>query len=225
MPDDPRWDRTDRYISRQFCPPDAALRAAESDSAAAGLPTIQLSPPQGKLLQVLAETRGTRRALEIGTLGGYSAIWLARGLPADGRLISLEVNPRHAEVAKTNLARAGLADRVDVRVGDARETLPKLETEGAGPFDLIFIDADKPSYPLYLSWALRLSRKGTVILADNVVRQGAISDPDSTDPNVVGVRRFLELLATEPRVNATVIQTVGAKGYDGFSLAFVTSDK
>jgi predicted O-methyltransferase YrrM len=223
MSPEPSWIRTDQYVTDLLCRPDEALLAAESDSATAGLPTIQLSPPQGKLLQVLAQTRGTYRALEIGTLGGYSAIWLARGLPPGGRLISLEVDPHHAEVARTNLARAGVADRVEVRLGDARETLPQLLAEGAGPFDLIFIDADKPSYPEYLAWALRLSRPGTVILADNVVRQGAVSDPQSTDPNVRGVRRFLELLAAEPRVNATVIQTVGAKGYDGFSLAFVTS--
>ncbi len=218
------WAAVDRYITELLLPPDPALDAALGASESAGLPPIQVSPPQGKLLQLLARIRGTRRILEIGTLGGYSTIWLAQALPPQGRLITLESNSRHAEVARSNVARAGLADVVDVREGEALESLPKIASEGGGPFDLIFIDADKTAYPEYLSWALKLSRRGTVILADNVVRGGAVADPTSTDPNVRGVRRFNELLATDARVSATVIQTVGSKGYDGFALAFVTAD-
>ncbi|MGI0131280.1 MAG: O-methyltransferase [Thermoplasmata archaeon] len=218
------WTAVDRYLTDLLLPPDPALERALRESAAAGLPQIQVSPPQGKLLELLARIRGTRKILEIGTLGGYSTIWMARALPPDGRLISLELNPRHAEVARANIARAGLDHLVEVREGPALTSLPALAAEGRGPFDLIFIDADKPAYPEYLSWALKLSRRGTVILADNVVREGAVADPENADPNVQGIRRFLERLASEQRVSATAIQTVGSKGYDGFALAFVTHD-
>ena len=219
-----RWTEVDRYLTDRYAPPDAALDATLAASAAAGLPSIQVSPPQGKLLGLLAHIRGTRRILEIGTLGGYSTLWLARALPPDGRLITLELNPRHAEVARANIARAGLGAVVEVREGPAIDSLSALAAEGQGPFDLIFIDADKPAYPEYLAWALRLSRRGTVIVADNVVRGGAIADTVTTDASVKGVRRFHDLLAAERRVSATAIQTVGSKGYDGFALAFVTAD-
>jgi predicted O-methyltransferase YrrM len=218
------WTEVDRYITERLARPDSVLREAETASAAAGLPPIQVSPPQGKLLQVIARIQGTRKILEIGTLGGYSTIWLARALPPGGHLITLEANPHHAEVARANVARAGLEELVEVREGQALDSLPMLLEEGRGPFDFIFIDADKPNYPEYLSWALRLSRRGSVILADNVVRGGAVIDPESSDANVQGIRRFNELLANESRVSATAIQTVGSKGYDGFAIAFVTSD-
>jgi predicted O-methyltransferase YrrM len=217
-----QWTAVDRYLTDLLVPPDPALEAALQASAAAGLPSINVSPNQGKLLHLLARLQGARTVLEIGTLGGYSTIWLARALPAGGRLVTLESDAKHAEVARANLARAGLADVVELRLGPALETLPQLASEGRGPFDLTFIDADKPSYPDYLAWALRLSRRGSLIVADNVVRKGAVLDPASDDPRVQGARRFNELLAAEPRVSATAIQTVGSKGYDGFALAFVT---
>jgi predicted O-methyltransferase YrrM len=219
-----QWAEVDRYLTSRLVPADAALDATLRASAEAGLPPIQVSPPQGKLLQLLAQIRGTRRILEIGTLGGYSTIWMARALEPGGHLITLEANPRHAEVARANVARAGLEKVVEVREGPALTTLPRIAAEGGGPFDLIFIDADKPAYPEYLSWALKLSRRGSVIVADNVVRGGAVADASSPDPNVQGIRRFHELLASERRVSATAIQTVGSKGYDGFALAFVTRD-
>ncbi|MGA9840487.1 MAG: O-methyltransferase [Thermoplasmata archaeon] len=219
-----QWTAVDRYLEELLVRPDATLRETVSASTAAGLPAIQVSAPQGKLLQVIAQIQGTRNILEIGTLGGYSTTWLARALPPGGHLVTLEANPHHAEVARANLARAGLAEVVEIREGPALESLPSLAAGGYPPFDLIFIDADKPSYPDYLGWALRLSRRGSVILADNVVRGGAVADPDDPDPNVRGVRRFHELLAAEPRVSATAIQTVGSKGYDGFAIAFVTAD-
>ena len=222
--DEERWAEVDRYLTDRLVPSDPALDGALRGSAAAGLPAIQVSPPQGKLLQLLARIRGTRRILEIGTLGGYSTIWLARALLPGGRLVTLEANPRHAAVARENLERAGLRDLVDVREGAALGSLPQLAAEGGDSFDLIFIDADKPAYPEYLTWALRLSRRGTIIVADNVVRSGAIADSTDDDPNVEGIRRFHEMLAAESRVSATAIQTVGSKGYDGFALAFVTSD-
>jgi len=215
------WTAVDRYLAGLFVPSDPALEAALEDSVAAGLPPINVSPNQGKLLQLLARMQGARNILEIGTLGGYSTIWLARALPAGGRLITLEFEPKHAEVARANLVRAGLGGVVEQRVGRALDTLPQLATEGCGPFDLIFIDADKPSTADYFVWALRLSRRGSVIIVDNVVRKGAVSDAASDDPNVRGMRRFHELLAVEKRVSATVIQTVGSKGYDGFAVALV----
>jgi predicted O-methyltransferase YrrM len=208
------WTAVDRYIADLMVPSDAALEDALRDTAEAGMPAIAVSPAQGKLLMLLAQSVGARRILEIGTLGGYSTIWLARGLADGGRLITLEADPKHAEVARRNIARAGLSDTVEVRLGRAIETLPGLD----GPFDLIFIDADKPSYPEYLSWAVKLSRAGSLILADNVVRKGAVIDEGSSDANVQGVRRFNEAVAAEKRVNATVIQTVGSKGYDGFAI-------
>ncbi len=222
--DDEKWSEVDRYLTDLYVPDDPVLRATLAESAAAKLPDIQVSPPQGKLLHLLAQIRGTRRILEIGTLGGYSTIWLARALPPGGHLISLELDARHAEVARSNVARAGLAHVVEVRVGPAAESLPRLAAEGAEPFDLIFIDADKQGYPEYLTWALKLSRRGSVIVADNVVRDGGVADPNTTDPSNRGIRRFHEMLAAESRVSATAIQTVGSKGYDGFALAFVTRD-
>jgi predicted O-methyltransferase YrrM len=220
-----QWTAVDRYLTDLFVPPDPALEAALAASAAAGLPPINVSPNQGKLLQLLARVQGARSILEIGTLGGYSTIWLARALPAGGRLLTLEADPKHAAVARANLARAGVADVVELRLGPAQETLPQLAAEGRGPFDLIFIDADKPSYPDYLAWSLRLSRRGSLIIADNVARKGAVIEAASDDPRVQGMRVFLERLAAEPRVSATAIQTVGGKGYDGFAIALVTADQ
>ena len=220
-----QWTAVDRYITDLFVPHDPALEAALTASAAAGLPPISVTPNQGKLLHLLALLRGARKILEVGTLGGYSTIWLARALPKDGRLLTLEADAKHAEVARANIARAGLSGVVELILGRALETLPRLANEGRGPFDLIFIDADKPGYPDYLTWALKLSRRGTVIVADNVVRKGAVIDGQSRDPNVQAVRRFNELLAADPRLTATAIQTVGNKGYDGFAIALVTADQ
>jgi len=220
-----RWREVDEWVDALFNPPDAALEAALEASAAAGLPAIQVSPSQGKWLHLLASLIEARSILEIGTLGGYSTIWLARALPPDGRLVTLEVDPKHAEVARANLRRAGVAGRVEIRLGRALETLPRLATEGAGPFDLTFIDADKPSTAEYFDWAVRLSHPGSVIVVDNVVRRGAVADPADLDPNVRGIRRFLERMAREPRVQSTVIQTVGRKGYDGFAFAVVSRDR
>lgn len=220
-----RWSAVDEYLCEQLVPADEVLESALRAIAAAGLPEISVSPTQGKMLNLLARAQGARRILEIGTLGGYSAIWLARALPPDGHLVTLEADTRHAEVARENLALAGLADLTEVRVGRAQETLPHLIAAGAGPFDLVFIDADKPGYPGYLRWSLDLARPGTLIVADNVVRDGAVADPASADPSVRGVRQFIELLAAEPRVSATAIQTVGSKGYDGFALAVVVAGR
>ncbi|MEH1769163.1 MAG: O-methyltransferase [Nostoc sp.] len=216
-----QWTAVDRYFTDLLVPPDPALDTALQTSAAAGLPPHNVSPNQGKLLLLLAQIQGARSILEIGTLGGYSTIWLARALPSDGRLITLEADPKHAEVARANIAHAGLSKLVDLRLGQALSTLPQIAAENQGPFDLIFIDADKPSNPEYFAWALKLSRRGSLIIADNVVRNGAVIDVASSDPSVQGVRRFNELLASEPRVNATAIQTVGSKGYDGFAIAIV----
>jgi predicted O-methyltransferase YrrM len=217
------WDAVDHYISAQLLPHDDALEAALQASHAAGLPTINVAPNQGKLLMVLARIQGARRILEIGTLGGYSTIWLARALPADGQLVTLEVNATHAQVAKTNIARAGLAAIVDIRVGAALATLQSLASEAAKPFDFVFIDADKPNTAAYFKQALELSRAGSVIVVDNVVRKGALADDNSADGDVQGMRRFMETLAAEPRVTATAIQTVGVKGYDGFAIALVNN--
>ena len=219
-----RWTAVDRYLADLLVASDPALDAALEASAAVGLPAHDVSPNEGKLLLLLARLQGARTILEIGTLGGYSTIWLARALPADGRLITLEIDGTHAEVARTNVARAGLADLVELRLGPALETLPQLAAEGRAPFDMIFVDADKASNPDYFPWALALSRRGSLIVADNVVRKGAVVDAASGDPSVQGVRRFLELVAAEPRVSATAIQTVGSKGYDGFAIALVTAD-
>ena len=219
-----QWTAVDRYITDTLLSPDPVLEAALKTSANARLPSINVTPNQGKLLQLLAQAQGARNILEIGTLGGYSTIWLARALPLGGQLITLEFEPKYAEVARANITRAGLVDVVEFRVGAALDTLPQLLAEGRGPFDFIFIDADKANYPGYFTWALKLSRRGTVIVADNVVRKGAVIDAASTDPLVQGVRRFHELVGAEPRVSATAIQTVGSKGYDGFAMALVIAE-
>ncbi|WP_026370081.1 O-methyltransferase [Kallotenue papyrolyticum] len=221
---DARWTAVDQYLTEVLALSDPVLEAALTQASAAGLPQIQVAPNQGMLLHLLARAIGARNMLEIGTLGGYSTIWLARALPPAGRLITLELEPRHAEVARTNLARAGLSERVEVRVGPALQSLPRLAEEGAGPFDLVFIDADKPGTADYFAWALRLTRPGSLIIVDNVVRNGTVIDADSSDPAVQGMRRFLERLAAEPRVQATVLQIVGSKGYDGLALALVTAE-
>jgi predicted O-methyltransferase YrrM len=221
---DPLWTEVDDYIGGLLVHPDDVLDAALRDSNEAGLPTINVSPAHGKMLHLLARAIGARKILEIGTLGGYSTIWLARALPAGGRLITLEAEVRHADIAHKNIARAGLADVVEVRVGRALDSLPQIAAEGLGPFDLIFIDADKPSYTEYLAWALKLSRRGTLLIADNVVRKGRVADAACTDELVRGVRRFNEALAGEPRVNSTIVQTVGSKGYDGFAMAVIDGE-
>ena len=224
MTPEEKWAAVDQYINQVFLPPDSVLEGALQASADAGLPAIAVAPNQGKFLQLLAVVQGARRILEIGTLGGYSTLWLARALPAGGRLITLEFEPHHAEVARRNFIRAGLAEVVELRVGPALDSLGQMVSEGCAPFDFIFIDADKDNYPGYFEWALKLSRPGTIIIADNVIRNGAVIDPANPDPRVQGVRRFNELLSAEPRVTATTIQTVGSKGYDGFTLAVVTAD-
>src|SRR5947209_4624110 len=216
-----QWTAVDRYISDTVVPSDSALDAALEASAKAELPAIAVTANQGKLLHILARLVGARRVLEIGTLGGYSTIWLARALPKGGHVITLEVNPKHAEVGGANVARAGLASTVEIRIGAALESLPKLVTQKLGPFDLVFIDADKANIPEYFTWSLKLSRAGSLIIVDNVVRKGAVIDADSDDPDVQGVRRLNEMLAKENRVTATTIQTVGSKGYDGFTIALV----
>ena len=220
-----RWTQVDEYLCGLLLPDDPALEAALRASTARGLPAIQVSALQGRLLWLLARAQGARSILEIGTLGGYSTIWLGRALPASGRLVTLELDPVHAEVARENLARAGLGDRVEVRVGPALESLDRLAVEAEGRFDLVFIDADKTGYPEYFTRALRLSRPGTMIIADNVVREGAVADSASTDPNVQAVRRLYEMISSEPGVRATVLQTVGVKGYDGLLVALVTGDR
>lgn len=218
-----QWTAVDRYFTELLVPPDSALEAALVASAEAGLPGINVAPNQGKLLQLLARLQGATCILEVGTLGGYSTIWLARALPAGGRLVTLEAVPQHAEVARANIDHAGLGDVVDVRLGPALESLPKLAAEGFGPVDLTFVDADKQHNPDYFQWALRLSRPGSLIIVDNVVRGGNVIDETSDDPDIQGVRRFNDLLAAEPRVDATAIQTVGTKGYDGLAIALVVS--
>ncbi|HXC38445.1 MAG TPA: O-methyltransferase [Burkholderiales bacterium] len=215
-----RWDSVDHYLADVLLPPNAALDAALKANAAAGLPAIDVSPLQGKLLHFLVRQSGARTVLEIGTLGGYSTIWLARALPEAGRLITLEAEPRHADVARSNIARAGLSDRVEVRLGLALDSMAKLKAEGAS-FDFVFIDADKPNNPNYFRLVLDMVRPGATIIVDNVVRQGAIVDAGNSDPNVRGTRELFELIAKEPRVSATVIQTVGSKGHDGFLMAVV----
>ena len=216
-----RWHAVDDHLVDLFELDDDTLRAAVDASAAAGMPQIHVSATLGRFLNVQARAIGARRILEIGTLAGYSSIWLARALPRDGRLVTLELEPRHAEVARANLARAGLDALVEVRVGPAAASLAALVAAGVEPFDMVFIDADKEGYPDYLEWSLRLSRPGTLIVADNVVRGGAIIDAASTDSRVQGIRRFNEALARDPRVAATILQTVGANGYDGLAFAVV----
>jgi predicted O-methyltransferase YrrM len=216
-----KWSAVDAYIVEKIATPDFALDAALAANAAAGLPAIDVSPPQGKLLYLLARMARARKILEIGALGGYSTIWLARALPPDGFVVTLEAVPKHAEIARENVRRAGLSGQVRVRLGPALESLPRIAEEGIGPFDLVFIDADKPSNPDYLAWALRLARVGATIVCDNVVREGAIVDRASADPSVQGTRRMFDMIAKEPRLSATAIQTVGAKGWDGFVVAIV----
>ena len=221
------WDDVDDYFISQLVPEDEVLAAALRDSEAAGLPEIAVSAAAGKLLHLLALIQGATRVLEIGTLGGYSTIWLARALPADGRLVTLEYSPKHAEVATRNIARAGLDKVVEVRVGPALESLAELADETAetaanpAPFDLVFIDADKVNNPHYLEWALKLTRPGSLIVIDNVVRGGRVADPDNTSPDVRGTRTAIELIGSHARLSGTAIQTVGKKGYDGFALARV----
>ncbi|MFE7166010.1 O-methyltransferase [Streptomyces sp. NPDC057616] len=215
------WQDVDDYFTTQLSPNDDALVAAVRDSEAAGLPPVAVTAPQGKFLHLLAQIQGARTILEIGTLGGYSTIWLARALPEDGRLVSLEYSARHAEVATRNIARAGLDRIAEVRVGPALESLPKLADENPAPFDLVFIDADKGNNPHYVEWALRLTRAGSLIVVDNVVRHGRVADASSTDADVVGSRAAVELIARHPRLSGTALQTVGSKGHDGFALARV----
>lgn len=215
------WSDVDRYFEDALLPQDEALDSALNANRDAGLPSIDVTPLQGKFLELLVRIAGARRILEIGTLGGYSTIWLARGLPKGGRLITLEREPKHAKVARANLKRAGLLDHVDLREGRAVDSLAQLERESAGPFDFIFIDADKASNPEYLNWSLKLSRPGTVIMLDNVVRDGKVTDAKSIDPDIQGIRRFTELVAADSRLSATVMQTVAGKGYDGLALLVV----
>ncbi|HSZ16048.1 MAG TPA: O-methyltransferase [Terracidiphilus sp.] len=215
------WTKVDRYFGEQLVAPDSSLDAALAANRKADLPPIDVTPLQGRFLELLVRMSNARRILEIGTLGGYSTIWLARALPAGGSVVTLELELKHAKIARANLKRAGLLDRVDLRVGRAVDSLQALVAGNAAPFDFIFIDADKSGYPEYLDWSLRLSRPGTVLLADNVVRDGKVIDPKNPDPNIQGVRRFTERIAAEPRLSPTVLQTVGSKGYDGFTLAIV----
>ncbi|WP_175917547.1 O-methyltransferase [Burkholderia pyrrocinia] len=215
------WNQVDAYFSATLVPSDDALDAALAASHAAGLPAINVAPNQGKLLQLLATIRGARRILEVGTLGGYSTIWLARALPPGGTLVTLELNPEHAKVATQNIARAGFAEVVSVIVGSARDSLARLVDAGGAPFDFIFIDADKDNNPVYLDAALKLSRPGTVIVVDNVVRGGRVADPGNREPDVVGVRDGFARLAAEQKLTTTAVQTVGQKGWDGFSISIV----
>jgi predicted O-methyltransferase YrrM len=216
-----QWTAVDEYLSEQVLGPDAILEAALDNASKAGLPQIQVSPVQGRLLFLLARMAGARTILEVGTLGGYSTICLARALPRDGRLVSLEVDSHHADVARTNIERAGLRDIVEIRLGQALDTLRQLEAEGGEPFDLVFIDADKVNSPDYFRWAVRLGHPGTVVIVDNAIRRGSVLDAQTSDPDVAGTRAVIELMGTDPHVSATVIQTVGSKGYDGFGLAVV----
>jgi predicted O-methyltransferase YrrM len=217
------WTAVDTYIKDKMVPADPVLTQALQNAKDAELPPIAVSPTQGKQLHLMARMCGARKILEIGTLGGYSTIWLARALPASGRIITLELDPKHAAVARKNFALAGVANLIELRLGSGLESLPKLAAEGLGPFDLIFVDADKGNIPGYFEWALKLSRPGTVIIVDNIIRDGQVIDAKSGDPNIQGVRGFNEMLAKESRVSATEIQTVGEKGYDGFALVLVNT--
>ena len=224
MMNDERWSAVDAYLTDVLVPDDAALEATLQASEAAGLPSINVAPNQGMLLQILARSVGARAILEIGTLGGYSTIWLARGLGPGGRVVTLEADPVHAEVARANFANAGLAGIVEVRIGKALDTLPELAAGGAGPFDLVFIDADKPNNAAYVDWALQLTRPGSLIVVDNVVRDGDVIDGASESRTIQGVRQALERLGRDPRVRSTAIQTVGSKGYDGLAIAIVIAE-
>jgi len=218
------WIEVDNYITGTIPHNDAALNQALDENRQAGLPAIDVSAPQGKLLHVLALAIRAKRILEVGTLGGYSTTWLARALPAEGRIVTLEYSPKHAEVARKNLDAAGAGAKVEIRVGAAADSLEKLAAEGVAPFDFIFIDADKTNNAVYVQWALKLARKGTVIIVDNVIRDGAVLEADSADANIVGTRRMFEIVGKEPKLTATAIQTVGGKGYDGFVIAVVNGD-
>jgi predicted O-methyltransferase YrrM len=215
------WTSVDNYITEAIVHPDQALNHAVQANTSAGLPAIDVAPNQGKLLHLLARIQGASRILEIGTLGGYSTIWLARALPPNGKLVTLELDPTHANVAAANIQRAGLTALVDLRVGPALDSLARLHAEKPAPFDIIFLDADKPNNPNYLDWAIKLSRPGTIIIGDNVIRDGKIIDPNDADPSVTGTRTFLDKLGSHPQLDATALQTVGSKGYDGFALALV----
>jgi predicted O-methyltransferase YrrM len=217
------WTAVDQYINSTLIPGDPILEAALRACTEAGLPSIQVSPSQGKLLHLLARSIGAHKILEIGTLGGYSTIWMARALPAGGRLLTLEADAKHAGVAGKNFSRAGLSETIEQRLGPALDTLPQVAAEGRGPFDLIFIDANKSTMAEYFDWVLKLSHPGSIIIADNVIRDGAVIDADNKDADIQGVRRFNERVAAEPRVSGTAIQTVGSKGYDGFALVLVLS--
>jgi predicted O-methyltransferase YrrM len=215
------WSAVDSYIAENLLPADTVLEAALRSNRSRGLPEIDVSPAQGKLLYLLAKMNNARRILEIGTLGGYSTIWLARALPPDGKVVTLELEQHHADVAQINFKMAKVSKRIDLRLSPALTSLEEIGKENAGPFDLVFIDADKPNNPNYLDWAIRLSRPGTVIVCDNVIRDGAVIDEQSGDPNVEGARAAFSFLAKDARLEATAIQTVGAKGYDGFAIAIV----
>lgn len=215
------WSDVDRYLGDLLAPHDAALEQALDANHQAGLPPIDVPPLLGKFLDVMVRANGARRVLEIGTLGGYSTIWMARALPPGGQVVTLELEPKHAEIARENLKAAGVADRVEIRVGPALDSMRDLHASGGGPFDLIFIDADKQSMPEYLEWSIKLTRAGSLIVADNVVRDGKVLDPDSSDPHVRGVQRFLEMAGRDPRLSVTAMPTVGARGFDGFALAVV----
>jgi predicted O-methyltransferase YrrM len=217
------WEAVDKYFDKMLIPHDSTLDDALAAAAAAKLPAIQVSSVQGKLLQLLARIMGARNILEIGTLGGYSTIWMARALPEGGRIITLEADPKHAEVARKNFARAGVESKVELRPGKALDTLPKVAADGLGPFDMFFIDANKSNMPEYFEWSLKLARTGSVIIADNVVREGAVLDAKSKDDDIQGIRRFLEMVGKEKRVSGTALQTVSTKNYDGFALVLVTS--
>jgi predicted O-methyltransferase YrrM len=222
--DEEKFAAVDAFVEETLVEHDEALRGALQAAGQAGMPSIQVSPPQGKLLQMLVRLQGARTLLEFGTLGGYSTILLARALPEDGRLITLEANAEYAGVAQQSIERAGLAERVELRVGPALETLTELEDEGAGPFDFVFIDADKVNTPNYFAWALDHSRPGSLIVADNVVRGGTLAEASSADPATQAQRRLHEMITEDPWVEATTIQTVGSKGYDGFTIALVEGD-
>ncbi|RAV19392.1 O-methyltransferase [Paenibacillus contaminans] len=217
------WEKVDEYITERLIPQDDVLESVLAANQQARLPAYDVTPAQGKLLHLLVRMQGAKRIMEIGTLGAYSTIWLARALPSDGHIVTLELDPFHAQVARSNIALAGMNDKIELRVGDALEQLARMAEEGVEPFDFIFIDADKPNNPKYLKWALHFSHPGTVILGDNVIREGEVVNESSQDPRVNGVRRFYDLLAEEPRIEATAIQTVGSKGYDGFVLGIVNS--
>lgn len=217
------WGAVDQYLDKMLIPPDSTLKEALATASKAKLPAIQVSSVQGKLLHLLARIIGARNILEIGTLGGYSTIWMARALPEGGRIVTLEADPKHAEVARKNFARSGVENKVELRLGKALGTLPQVAADGRGPFDMVFIDANKSNMPEYFEWSLKLTRVGSVIIADNVVREGAVLEARSKDADIQGVRRFLEMVGKEKRVSGTALQTVGAKNYDGFALVLVTS--